>query len=110
PTIAAFLFILRPTPSSTLFPYTTLFRSKRKSGRQVTFSTDLIYDVLRKHEPDHVLIEAAWADARARMTDVGRLADVLNRAAEQRSEEHTSELQSRENLVCRLLLEKKKRI
>lgn len=54
---------------------------KRKTGRQVTFSTDLIYDVLRKYEPDHVLIEAAWADARARMTDVGRLADVLDRAA-----------------------------
>ncbi len=53
---------------------------KRKSGRQVTFSTDLIYDVLRKYEPDHVLIEAAWADARTRMTDVGRLADLLDRA------------------------------
>jgi len=52
----------------------------RKSGRQVTFSTDLIYDVLRKYEPDHVLIEAAWADARARMTDVGRLGDLLDRA------------------------------
>jgi ATP-dependent Lhr-like helicase len=47
----------------------------------VTFSTDLIYDVLRKYEPDHLLIEAAWADARARMTDVGRVADVLERAA-----------------------------
>ncbi len=56
---------------------------KRKSGRQVTFSTDLIYDVLRKHEPDHVLIEAAWADARTRLTDVGRLADLLDRAAGQ---------------------------
>ena len=54
---------------------------KRKSGRQVTFSTDLIYDVLRKYEPDHVLIEAAWADARARMTDIGRLGDVLDSAA-----------------------------
>lgn len=53
---------------------------KRKSGRQVTFSTDLIYDVLRKYEPDHILIEAAWADARERMTDVGRLAGVLERA------------------------------
>jgi len=53
---------------------------KRKTGRQVTFSTDLIYDVLLKHEPDHLLIEAAWADARARMTDVGRLAGVLDRA------------------------------
>jgi ATP-dependent Lhr-like helicase len=55
---------------------------KRKSGKQVTFSTDLIYDVLRKYEPDHVLIEAAWADARARMTDVGRLGDLLDTAAE----------------------------
>ena len=54
---------------------------KRKSGRQVTFSTDLIYDVLCKYEPDHLLIEAAWADARARMTDVARVADVLDRAA-----------------------------
>ena len=54
---------------------------KRKSGRQVTFSTDLIYDVLRKYEPDHLLIQAAWADARSRMTDVARVADVLDRAA-----------------------------
>lgn len=54
---------------------------KKKSGRQVTFSTDLIYDVLRKYEPDHVLIQAAWADARARMTDIGRLADLLEGAA-----------------------------
>lgn len=54
---------------------------KRKSGKQVTFSTDLIYDVLRKYEPDHVLLEAAWADARSRMTDVARLADLLDRAA-----------------------------
>lgn len=54
---------------------------KRKTGKQVTFSTDLIYDVLRKYEPGHILLEAAWADARARMTDVGRLADLLDRAA-----------------------------
>lgn len=54
---------------------------KRKSGRQVTFSTDLIYDVLRRYEPDHLLLRAAWADARARMTDVGRLGDLLDRAA-----------------------------
>jgi ATP-dependent Lhr-like helicase len=54
---------------------------KRKTGRQVTFSTDLIYDVLRKYEPDHLLMRAAWEDARAKMTDVGRLADLLDRAA-----------------------------
>ena len=47
----------------------------------MTFSTDLIFDVLCKYEPDHVLIAAAWADARARMTDVARVADVLDRAA-----------------------------
>ena len=55
---------------------------KRKTGKQVTFSTDLIYDVLRKYEPDHLLLAAAWADARARMTDVGRLADLLDRASD----------------------------
>jgi ATP-dependent Lhr-like helicase len=55
---------------------------KRKTGKQVTFSTDLIYDVLRKYEPTHLLLEAAWADARARMTDVGRLANLLDRAAD----------------------------
>ncbi len=54
---------------------------KRKSGRQVTFSTDLIYDVLRRYEPDHLLLRAAWNDARERMTDVGRLARLLDRAA-----------------------------
>jgi len=54
---------------------------KRKTGRQVTFSTDLIYDVLRKYEPSHLLLQAAWDDARARMTDVGRLASLLDRAA-----------------------------
>ena len=53
---------------------------KRKSGKQVTFSTDLIYDVLRKYEPTHLLLQAAWDDARARMTDVGRLASLLDRA------------------------------
>ena len=53
---------------------------KRKTGRQVIFSTDLIYDVLRKYEPGHLLLQAAWDDARARMTDVGRLANLLDRA------------------------------
>ncbi|GGB24341.1 DNA ligase-associated DEXH box helicase [Sphingomonas metalli] len=55
---------------------------KRKTGRQVTFSTDLIYDVLRKYEPTHLLLQAAWDDARARMTDVGRLAGLMERAAD----------------------------
>ncbi len=55
---------------------------KRKSGKQVTFSTDLIYDVLRRYEPGHLLLKAAWADARTKMTDVGRLGDLLDRAAD----------------------------
>ncbi len=53
---------------------------KRKTGKQVSFSTDLIYDVLRRYEPDHLLLRAAWNDARAKMTDVGRLARLLDRA------------------------------
>ncbi len=54
---------------------------QRKSARQVSFSTDLIYDVLRRYEPDHLLLRAAWDDARARLTDIGRLAALLDRAA-----------------------------
>src|SRR3954447_20206046 len=46
---------------------------KRKTGRQVSFSTDLIYDVLRRYEPQHLLLRAAWDDARRRMTELGRL-------------------------------------
>ncbi|MCW2403699.1 ATP-dependent Lhr-like helicase [Sphingobium sp. B1D7B] len=53
----------------------------RKTGRQVSFSTDLIYDVLRRYEPEHLLLKAAWADARARMTDVGRLGELIDRAS-----------------------------
>src|SRR5690606_16010839 len=54
---------------------------KRKTGKQVSFSTDLIYDVLRRYEPDHLLMRAAWTDARARMTELGRLARLIDRAA-----------------------------
>lgn len=53
---------------------------KRKTGKQVTFSTDLIFDVLRKYEPDHLLMEAAWADARTKITDVERLTSLMDRA------------------------------
>ena len=55
---------------------------KRKTGKQVSFSTDLIYDVLRKYEPEHLLLRAAWDDARGRMTELGRLARLVDRAAE----------------------------
>lgn len=50
-----------------------------KSGRQVTFNADLIYDVLRRHEPDHVLLRATRADAAGGLTDVKRLAEMLTR-------------------------------
>jgi ATP-dependent Lhr-like helicase len=43
-------------------------------------STDLIYDVLQKHEPGHLLLEAAWAEASARLTDLARLDRLLKRA------------------------------
>jgi len=54
---------------------------KKKSGRQVSFSTDLIYDVLRRYEPQHLLLRAAWDDARRRMTELGRLVRLVDRAS-----------------------------
>ena len=54
---------------------------RKKTGRQVNFSTDLIYDVLRRYEPEHLLLRAAWNDARARMTELGRLVRLVDRAA-----------------------------
>ncbi len=52
---------------------------KERTGRQATISTDLIYDVLRRHEPDHILLEAAYADAATGLLDIGRLSDMLRR-------------------------------
>ena len=57
------------------------YPGKKKSGRQVSFSTDLIYDVLRRYEPGHLLLRAAWDDARARMTELGRLVRLVDRAS-----------------------------
>ncbi len=54
---------------------------QEKTGRQVTFNADLIYDVLRKYEPDHVLLRAARMEAAAGLTDVRRLADFLTGVA-----------------------------
>jgi ATP-dependent Lhr-like helicase len=55
------------------------FPGQRKTGRQVTMSSDLIYDVLRRHEPEHVLLRAARADAARGLLDIRRLADMLAR-------------------------------
>ncbi|ACG79170.1 ATP-dependent RNA helicase, DEAD/DEAH family [Phenylobacterium zucineum HLK1] len=52
---------------------------QQKTGRQITFSTDLIYDVLRRHEPDHLLLRCARADAATGLIDVARLAQMLAR-------------------------------
>src|SRR3989449_2028366 len=81
-----FLMIRRP-PRSTLFPYTTLFRSlRRERGVTILLTTHYM------REAEELCDEVAFIKA-------GRI----------RSEEHTSELQSRLHLVCRLLLEKKKK-
>src|SRR3989442_3139086 len=77
--------MIRRPPRSTLFPYTTLFRS-REDGKDVGL---------------------AFARKRVDRVD-GDIADLARRHGDDRSEEHTSELQSRPHLVCRLLLEKKK--
>src|SRR3712207_8127002 len=96
-----FLMIRRP-PRSTLFPYTTLFRSARVAG--------LDDHVVGAHA--RALDLQIAADARAEIGDavpvLARGHGVLARPLP-RSEEHTSELQSRQYLVCRLLLEKKKK-
>ncbi len=55
------------------------FPGQEKSGRQVTFSSDLIYDVLRDHEPDHILLRATYVDAATGLLDIRRLGDALRR-------------------------------
>src|SRR5437016_10125381 len=92
--IIFFLMIRRP-PRSTLFPYTTLFRSS--SCRALS---DLF---MKKTTKPNVHTRACALVGRALVAQVGN----LRYGASTRSEEHTSELQSLTNLVCRLLLEKK---
>ena len=55
------------------------FPGEEKTRRQVTMSTDLVYDVLRKHQPDHVLLRAARADAATGLLDIKRLGEMLSR-------------------------------
>src|SRR5687768_17878136 len=93
--------MIRPPPRSTLFPYTTLFRSYRSaifytSDEQKRIAEDTIADV-----------DASGIWPGRVVTEVAPAGDFWE--AEPRSEEHTSELQSRLHLVCRLLLEKKKK-
>src|SRR5438445_3564352 len=89
----------RPPPRSTLFPYTTLFRSRGPEDPGAQLRRREVREGLGPGLP---LLRAA---RRRRGVATGRA-----RAATGRSEEHTSELQSRQYLVCRLLLEKKKKL
>src|SRR5438552_12510580 len=84
--------MIRPPPRSTLFPYTTLFRSPRHPRRLPPGSSGSSH--------------ASPADGPTRRTPGTRRSP--GRSEDTRSEEHTSELQSPDHLVCRLLLEKKK--
>src|SRR5690606_41249395 len=100
-----FLLLLRPPPCSTLFPYTTLFRSKLAAATgessKLIWQSMLELSGVKSGElipAKHFALLNTWLQAR----------QTLSNQAAPRSEEHTSELQSRENLVCRLLLEKKK--
>src|SRR5690349_23568037 len=92
--------MIRRPPRSTLFPYTTLFRSVERGGE--------LERVIGEHGLDE---RAPHAAAGASERDLHRPAagDATSPAMRERSEEHTSELQSRRDLVCRLLLEKKKK-
>src|SRR3712207_8554516 len=91
--------MIRRPPRSTLFPYTTLFRSYDRDLR-----------ALRASVPTWRLVgEPVWLGAEDGQ-EWSRFEAVVNRCYASRSEEHTSELQSRPYLVCRLLLEKKKTI
>src|SRR5438309_3821607 len=95
---AFFLLVMPPPPTSTLFPYTTLFRSWRPGSRR----PEAPRRRLRAH-PGRPAPPPSPPRSERRRRGEGR----CHRAP--RSEEHTSELQSQFHLVCRLLLEKKKR-
>src|SRR5205814_10206844 len=104
--ISFYFFIIRPPPRSTLFPYTTLFRSR-----------PLAVQHRQRHPRESDQLQRRREAVRRRAERMGRMderlrpGDVRRHAREcavrVRSEEHTSELQSLRHLVCRLLLEKK---
>src|SRR3712207_7353022 len=98
-----FLMIRRP-PRSTLFPYTTLFRSSDGTARGTTLVKD-INTLPGNSNPNDTTGAVNRGAEVEKLFVVGK---TLYFRANDRSEEHTSELQSRQYLVCRLLLEKKK--
>src|SRR3712207_6935856 len=96
--------MIRRPPRSTLFPYTTLFRSQHVLVPAVGGAPEHVAQVSQEGVPLHAFIITA-PHVRLRAARVVRCVG----CADHRSEEHTSELQSRQYLVCRLLLEKKKK-
>src|SRR2546427_7816174 len=102
--------MIRLPPRSTLFPYTPLFRS-RSGIREATGDVIVIQDADLEYDPAELpALLAPIADGRADAVFGSRFQGGPHREPNtaSRSEEHTSELQSQSNLVCRLLLEKKK--
>src|SRR3712207_6997035 len=97
--------MIRRPPRSTLFPYTTLFRSDE--GQRLEKLIERAVAAREDHEPLRVLDKHRLADEEVAEVERQR-AVLVDRLLVRRSEEHTSELQSRQYLVCRLLLEKKK--
>src|SRR5690349_24202203 len=99
----------RRPPTSTLFPYTTLFRSPvQRMGRQERRGQDAVDQPARQPAPQRTQGKRLRDGVRGQKSPRERLESLPDGAAEGlRSEEHTSELQSRRDLVCRLLLEKK---
>src|SRR5690606_40546185 len=105
-----FFFTSRATPVSPLFPYTTLFRSNAAcmaagkplvSGAAIRLEGQLsVFDPRRDDSPCYHCLYGHGSEAELTCSEAGVAGPLV------RSEEHTSELQSRENLVCRLLLEK----
>src|SRR5690606_42161978 len=107
--IIFFFPLLLLPPTLTLFPYTTLFRSTKIINRRGhTQRIDLVENF---NGTVAVLHQDAFSQLQLEVLrrQSGLRQNLLQRTQETRSEEHTSELQSRENLVCRLLLEKKKK-
>src|SRR3712207_8900300 len=99
--------MIRRPPRSTLFPYTTLFRSHARGGRLPQHLLD------RAVQADQDLVKERLLGVAPGQTRLGKAVGQVRRlvvAELRRSEEHTSELQSRQYLVCRLLLEKKKKV
>src|SRR3712207_8996148 len=96
--------MLRRPPRSTLFPYTTLFRSAAVAGtpgaRPSSSTESRVTAAVTRNGPASISTSAITPSTSTERTTPGK----------RRSEEHTSELQSRQYLVCRLLLEKKKKI